>query len=293
MSRILVTGINSPLGQAVGRKLRTEGHSVVGTVRSLKINTQSLSADELIPLDLENKHSFNNIVGGFDGFVHVAAASSGTPEDLMNITGLGTLHLVNRAVSLGVKRVIHISGMDAFGKISTPTVSEGTKPDYQNPYGVAKWAAETYVARASGLIEGVSIRSPAIAGAKHTRHFLARTLRQMLNGDHVINASNKDFYFNNIIHEDVLSDFISKLLTQTAFFGKQALVVGSVEPMRLEKIISYLAKVTKFQGQIEWVKSSTSPFDIDFSSSVTFGYTPITVIETLRLWVEELGLISS
>ena len=293
MNRILITGINSPLGQAVGRKLQAEGHRVVGTVRSSKIGMQGLPVDELIALDLEAKDSFTNISGSFDSFVHVAAASEGTPEELMSTTGLGTLYLVNRAVSLSVKRLIHVSGIDVFGKISTPTVSEGTKPGYQNTYGVAKWAAETYVARASGLIEGVSIRSPAIAGAKHTRHFLARTLRQMLNGDHVINASNKDFYFNNIIHEDVLSDFISKLLTQTAFFGKQALVVGSVEPMRLEKIISYLAKVTKFQGQIEWVKSSTSPFDIDFSSSVTFGYTPITVIETLRLWVEELGLISS
>ena len=60
MSRILVTGINSPLGQAVGRKLQAEAHSVVGTVRSLKINLLGLPADELIPLDLENKNSFNN-----------------------------------------------------------------------------------------------------------------------------------------------------------------------------------------------------------------------------------------
>ena len=293
MSRILVTGINSPLGQAVGRKLQAEGLSVVGTVRSTKIGTQGLPVDELIALDLENKNSFTNISGSFDSFVHIASASFGTPEELMNTTGLGTLHLVNRAVSLGIKRIVHVSGIDAFGKISIPTVSEVTKPGYQNPYGVSKWAAETYVARVSDLIEGVSIRSPAIAGAKHTRHFLARTLQQMLNGDHVINASNRDFHFNNIVHEDILSDFIFKLLCQTRIPKSQTLVVGSNEPMRLEELISYLAKATKFKGEIEWIDSSTSPFDIDFSSSVSFGFAPITVIETLRLWVDELGLISS
>ena len=292
MSRILVTGINSPLGQAVGRKLQAEGHRVVGTVRS-SIKIQGLPADELISLDLENKDSFTNISGGFDGFVHVAAASSGTPENLMNITGLGTLHLVNRAVCLGVKRVIHVSGMDAYGKITVPRVNENTKPDYQNPYGVAKWAAESYVVGASELIDGVSIRSPAIAGAKHVRHFLARTLQKMLNGDPIVEASNKDFYFNNIVHENVLSNFIFKLLSQSEFPESQAVVVGSIEPMRLEEIIRYLATVTKFQGKLVWANSSTGPFSIDFSSSLTYGYEPITVIETLKLWTKELGLDNS
>ena len=75
MSRILVTGINSPLGQAVGRKLQAEGHIVVGTVRSSKLNTQGLPANELIALDLDNDSSFLNIPGEIDRFIHIAAAT--------------------------------------------------------------------------------------------------------------------------------------------------------------------------------------------------------------------------
>jgi nucleoside-diphosphate-sugar epimerase len=293
VSRILVTGINSPLGQAVGRKLQSEGHSVVGTVRSSKINSQGLPADELLALDLADQESFLNIVGSFDSFIHIAATSSGTPENLMKITGIGTLHLINRAVCLGVKRIIHVSGMDAYGRISVPTINENTKPDYQNPYGVAKWTAESYVAGASEMIQGVSIRSPAIAGANHVRHVLARTLQKMIGGDQVINLSNRNFYFNNIVHEIVLSDFISNLLSRSELPNFQALVVGSIEPMPLEEIIGYLAKMTKFKGEVEWGSSSTIPFNIDFSSSLTYGYKPITVIETLRLWTKELGLSDS
>jgi nucleoside-diphosphate-sugar epimerase len=290
VSRILVTGINSPLGQAVGRKLQAERHRVVGTVRSSKVNLEGLPADELVALDLNDKDSFTNIKGSYDSFVHLACISLGTPEDLMETTGLGTLHLVNRAVSLGIKRIIHISGMDAYGKITVPCVNENTRPDYQNPYGVAKWAAESYVVRASELIDGVSIRSPAIAGAKHIRHFLARTLQKMLNGDSIVEASNKDFCFNNIVHENILSNFVSKLISQSSFPESQALVVGSIEPMRLEEIIKYLATVTKFQGEINWVGSSTDPFSVDFSSSLAYGYEPITVNETLKIWTKELGL---
>ena len=293
MSRILVSGINSPLGQAVGRKLQADGHKVVGTVRSSKIKLQGLPADELVALDLDDKNSFTNIKGSYDAIVHLACISAGTPEDLMKTTGLGTLRLVNRAVSLEIKRIIHISGMDAYGKITVPRVNEKTKPDYQNPYGVAKWAAESYVVGASELIDGVSIRSPAIAGAKHVRHFLARTLQKMLNGDPIVEASNKDFYFNNIVHENVLSNFIFKLLSQSEFPDYQALVVGSIEPMRLEDILKYLANVTQFKGEIVWTNNPTSPFSIDFSSSLAYGYEPITVIETLKLWTKELGLGNS
>jgi nucleoside-diphosphate-sugar epimerase len=211
----------------------------------------------------------------------------------MRITGLGTLQLVNRAVSLGVKRIVHVSGIDAYGRISVPTINENTKPDYQNPYGVAKWAAESYVAGASEIIQGVSIRSPAIAGANHVRHVLARTLQKMISGDQVINLSNKNFCFNNIVHEIVLSDFISNLLSRSEIPQCQALVVGSIEPIPFGEIIIYLAKMTKFKGEIEWGSSSTIPFNIDFSSSLAYGYKPITVIETLRLWTKELGLSDS
>ena len=97
MSRILVTGINSPLGQAVGRKLQAEGHIVVGTVRSSKLDTKGLPAHELIALDLDNDKSFLNITGVFDSFVHVAGMSVGNATDLMKSTGLGTHYLIKRA----------------------------------------------------------------------------------------------------------------------------------------------------------------------------------------------------
>ena len=290
MSHILVTGINSPLGQAVGRKLQAIGHSVVGTVRSSKINTQDLPADELIPLDLENEGSFANITGFYNAFVHVAGASLGFPDEVMRSAGLGTLYLINAATKLKVKRFIHVSGMDVFGTVLTPSINEISEINYQRAYGVAKWAAESYVAGASEFIEGISIRSPAIAGLKHHRHFLAQTVQKMLNGDQSVTVSNPNFLFNNIVHEDVLANFISKLLSQPKLPNFQALLVGSDEPIRLEQILNYLAKITLYRGEIKWIESSVKPFSIDFSNSIKSGYQPITVLETLNMWAKNLGL---
>lgn len=293
MSRILVTGINSPLGQAVGRRLQAEGLTVVGTVRSSKISMQGLPANELIALDLEDKNSFTNITGSYDAFVHVAGASLGSPDDVMRSTGLGTFHLINAAINLSVKRLIHISGMDAFGTISVPTVNEATEIEYQRPYGLAKWAAESFVVGAATAIDGLSIRSPAIVGLNHHRHFLAKIVQEMRDGNQAINISNPNFYFNNIVHEDVLANFISKLLSQTKLPNLKTLLVGSTDAIRLEEIIEYLAKITRYRGELLWIETSVKPFSLDFSNSIECGYEPITVKETLSKWAKDLHLSDS
>jgi nucleoside-diphosphate-sugar epimerase len=290
MSRILVTGINSPLGQAVGRKLQAEGHVVVGTVRSSKLNTQGLPAHELIALDLENADSFRNITGEIQAIVHVAAASVGSAEDLLSITGFGTLYLVERAKTLNVKRMVHISGMDAYGEISVPTVSESTQPTKQNAYGSAKWTAESYVSDAASFFEGISIRSPAIAGRNHTRHFLARTLKKMLNENAAVVVSNPNFYFNNLVHETVLADFIFALLELRILPELQAVTVGSLEAISFEKVIEFLATISNYKGEIKWVESTAQPFNIDFSTTINFGFKPITLLQTLNLWTKDLHL---
>jgi len=290
VSRILITGINSPLGQAVGRKLQAEGHIVVGTVRSSKLNTKGLPANELIALDLENADSFMNIAGELESIVHVAAASVGSAEDLMSLTGFGTLNLVERAKALKIKRLVHISGMDAYGKISVPTVTESTHPTHQNAYGTAKWAAESYIADASSFFEGISIRSPAIAGRSHTRHFLARTLTKMLKNEAKIVVSNPNFYFNNLVHETVLADFIFALLELRKLPDLQAVTVGSLDAIRFAEVIEFLVDKSKYTGEIEWVQSATTPFNIDFSTATSYGFQATTMRQVLNLWARDLNL---
>ena len=290
MSRILVTGINSPLGQAVGRKLQAEGHSVVGTVRSSKINTLGLPVDELIPLDLENEDSFINIVGGFDSFVHIASMHEGSAEALFKNTGLSALSLINQAKHLNVRRIVHISSMAVYGRILTKVVDEKTSVAHSVPVGAAKWAAECFISNESSSIEAVSIRSPAIAGPYASRHFLAEIFQRMIRGTGNISISNPDHMFNNIVHENVIADFIIELLDRDSLPIYRAVPIGSTDPIPLRVIIDVLARATNYKGRINWVEPKSPPFRIDSSGAVDLGYKPITTLETVDRWMYDTKL---
>lgn len=287
MSRVLVTGITSPLGQAVGRKLQAEGHQVVGTLRSSRISTAGLPADELVALNLESRSSFTNINGGLDVFVHVAAASEGTAEELMTITGLGTLHLVERAKVLNVSRIIHISSMAVYGQINDATVSEKTQINQSIPYGVAKWAAECYLEYESKVVNAVSIRSPAIVGHRTHRHFLAKILNKMSRGEPSISVANPEHLFNNIVHEDKIAEFVNDLLLAKFSRSYQAFPIASTDAMPLRKIVEQLAAETKYRGEVKWQDANSSPFSIDSSAAIELGYKPLTTQATLDLWMRD------
>ena len=290
MSRILVTGINSPLGQAVGRKLQDEGHSVVGTVRSSKINTRGLPANELVALDLENKDSFTNISGTFDAFVHVAGMSIGNATDLMNSTGLGTHYLITRAKELSLPRFIHISSMAVYGLGTEELIGENSPIPHGNAYHAARWAAECYLKSEREQVEVVSIRSPAIAGSSTHNHFLSKVLEKMLSQDKTINATNPDFDFNNIVHENVIAEFVNTLLDRDLGSEYRAVPIGSTNPIPLREIIDVMSKATNYKGKINWVEPKSPPFRIDLTGAIELGYKPITTLETVNRWMHDAKL---
>ena len=290
MSRILLTGINSPLGQAIGRKLQAEGHLVVGTVRSSKINTRGLPANELVALDLENKDSFTNISGTFDAFVHVAGMSIGNATDLMNSTGLGTHYLITRAKELSLPRFIHISSMAVYGLGTEELIGENSPIPHGNAYHAARWAAECYLKSEREQVEVVSIRSPAIAGSSTHNHFLSKVLEKMLSQDKTINATNPDFDFNNIVHENVIAQFVITLLETETLPEYRAVPIGSTDPIPLREIIDVMVKATNFTGQINWVEPKSPPFRIDLTGAIELGYKPITTLETVNRWMHDAKL---
>ena len=271
----------------MGRKLQDEGHSVVGTVRSSKINTRGLPANELVALDLENKDSFTNISGTFDAFVHVAGMSIGNATDLMNSTGLGTHYLITRAKELSLPRFIHISSMAVYGLGTEELIGENSPIPHGNAYHAARWAAECYLKSEREQVEVVSIRSPAIAGSSTHNHFLSKVLEKMLSQDKTINAANPDFDFNNIVHENVIAEFVNTLLDRDLGSEYRAVPIGSTEPIPLREIIDVMAKATNYKGHINWVEPNSPPFRIDSTGAIELGYKPITTLETINRWMRD------
>ena len=286
----MVTGINSPLGQALGRKLQAEGHIVVGTVRSSKIGIQGLPANEIVALDLENEYTFTNIVGGFESFVHIASMNEGSAEALLRSTGLGMIYLLNRAKQLSIRRLVHISSMSIHGRVGSEVVDENTSVTHAVPVGAAKWAAECFISNERSSIEAVSIRSPAIAGPYANRHFLAKTFLNMVRGPGKISLSNPDHLFNNIVHENVIAEFVSTLLDRDLGPEYRAVPIGSTDPIPLREVIDVMSKATNYKGQLNWVEPKSPPFRIDSIGAIELGYKPITTLETINRWMHDAKL---
>ena len=136
----------------------------------------------------------------------------------------------------------------------------------------------------------MSIRSPAIAGARTHRHFLAKMLNRMARSEAIILSSNPDHLFNNLVHEDVLAEFISTLIQKQSLGLFRAFPIGSTDPMPLREIVARLAYKTKFKGEVKWVETKSSPFRIDSSGAIDLGYKPITTNETLDRWMSDADL---
>ena len=251
---------------------------------------QGLPANELVALDLENEATFTNIVGGFDSFVHIASLNEGSAENLLKTTGLGMIFLINRAKHLNIRRLVHISSMSIHGKVLTEVVDENTSVTHSVPVGAAKWAAECFISNEKSSIEAVSIRSPAIAGPYATRHFLAKIFLNMVRSHSLISLSNPEHLFNNIVHEEVLADFINTLLDVEPLAVYRAVPIGSTDPIPLREIIDVMAKVTNYKGQINWIEPKSPPFRIDSTGAIELGYKPTTTLETVNRWMHDAKL---
>ena len=284
--RVLVTGATSPLGLAIGRRLRALSHIAIGTVRSERPATFLPIYNRLIHVDLNEPSTIDSISGDFDGVIHVAAASHGSPELLMRVTGIATSLLIERAIKLGIPKFIHVSAISVYGTPSVPVVTANTQVLHSSPYGAAKWAAECYLHSARHLIAGVSVRSPGIVGAHplgHS-HFLARILSQMQSGATTCEVSNPEFRFNNVIHEDTLAEFLVDLALSDVD-GFRSCPVGTVPNVVLRELINQIAEHVNYQGVIKWSTSQTPPFSIGIDDAVLLGFRPITTSETVTRWL--------
>ena len=177
--------------------------------------------------------------------------------------------------------------MAVYGAGTEELISEYSPIPHGNSYHVARWAAECYVSADRGPVEAISIRSPAIAGASTHNHFLSKVLEKMIAKDETINVTNPDFRFNNIVHEEVVADFVSALIEKKSITEYRAVPIGSSDPIPLREIIDLMAKAKNYKGQINWVEPKSPPFRIDSKGAIELGYKPITTRETIDRWMRD------
>ena len=284
---LLITGVDSPLGKAAYRIAKDSGLSPLGTTRlgaKCPINKFYIPT---ISLDLEQVDKFNINGLKIDSVIHIAAANEGEFSRLVAVNGVGTSQLIDKLKAAGVRRIVHVSSMSVYGAIKDEIVSASTPTRHSTGYGVSKWIAECALYQNSREISAISIRAPAIVGKNSRRNFLARLAEAMKRDDPHIRLSNPNFMFNNVIHTDVLAEFLVNL-TRIELTHYDAFPIGSTDPVRLSELVDMLAKSLSYDRKVMWCPSEARTFQIDSSTAILYGYRSISTTQTFKCWIRDL-----
>ena len=172
--RILVTGANGFVGQALCERMVADGRQVIGTVRSAKEAVKlPEGVSTFLIRSIGRDTDWSDALAEVDTVVHLAArvhvmndSSSDPLSAFRQINVAGTERLARMAVKKGVKRLIYISSVKVNGEGCEKPFTEHNIPAPMDPYGISKWEAEQVlhkVAKDTGL-EVVILRPPLIYG---------------------------------------------------------------------------------------------------------------------------------
>lgn len=153
---VLVTGAGGFIGSHLVEKLINIGASVkamthynsrgdIGQLRYL--NTHTLAKMEIIPGDLRNLHTVQNLVDGCDIVFHLGALISIPysymhPYEVAETNFMGTMNVFLACREKKVHRIIHTSTSEVYGSARYVPINESHPLQGQSPYSASKIGAD-------------------------------------------------------------------------------------------------------------------------------------------------------
>jgi 2-alkyl-3-oxoalkanoate reductase len=151
---VAVTGATGFIGAAIVRQLVLEGYTVRILVRPESMSKAAFSEHvEIIPGDLENPSSLNELLTGANALVHCAGVLRGAAK--------ATFERINtEAVRQLVKMASQQHDLERFLLISSLAASQ----PHVSPYAASKRAGELAMALAPPHLACLALRPPAVYG---------------------------------------------------------------------------------------------------------------------------------
>ena len=148
MKKIFITGIAGFLGSHVADEFINQGYEVAGNDNLIGGYEDNVPKDAVFyPFDCRSEQ-IKKILEEFkpDILIHTAATayeglSVFSPSFVTSNIFEASISVFSAAISSGVQRIINCSSMARYGAIKVP-FTEDMSPKPQDPYGIAKYAAE-------------------------------------------------------------------------------------------------------------------------------------------------------
>lgn len=145
--KIFITGVAGFLGSHIADHFLDLGHSVAGCDNLFGGTRDNVDARVEFHLhDMTNLAGYADLMHGCDVVYHCAAAayegvSVFSPGFICDNIFTGSVNTFTAAIQAGVKRIVYCSSMARYGNNPIPFI-EGYEPRPEDPYGIAKEAAE-------------------------------------------------------------------------------------------------------------------------------------------------------
>ena len=190
MKKLLITGANGFVGNALCAEAVARGFAVRGTTRAvcdLPLGVKDVGVENIAVGDINANTDWYDAMLNFDVVIHLAArvhvmkdAADDPLAEFRLVNTAGTEHLARCAAASGVKRLVYVSSIGINGLFTNGDTKfcEQDNANQHNAYALSKWEAEQAlhrVAAETGL-EVVIVRPPLVYGAGAPSNF-AQMLR--------------------------------------------------------------------------------------------------------------------
>ncbi|MDE1762213.1 MAG: NAD(P)-dependent oxidoreductase [Candidatus Micrarchaeota archaeon] len=205
----LVTGANGKMGRELVKMLIKKGDTVRAVVKRKEMVLQLPPG--VIPYigDVTDSRVMRDALRGVDNVYHLAAIVSeykfGTQE-IMRVNVEGTKNIMEACAANDVRHMIYVSSLDVYGHERHDVLTEDSKLEPKDRYGLSKVLAEQEVQKFTNIVPFTIFRPSQIYGPGF-EHYFFKVFRAIKEGKMVIIGSGKNKL--NLVHsQDVLDAFV-------------------------------------------------------------------------------------
>jgi UDP-glucose 4-epimerase len=291
MSSILITGGAGFIGLALAEAIAARGETAVAFDLSFPDDVRPSPRLQLVPGDVTDAAGVIAAVRshGVDRIIHAAAIVGIAPAVQMATTVVrvnveGSINVFEAARILGVRRVIHISSEEVYGRYATPTVNEDSPTFPPTVYGASKLATEHFgrAWRAMHGLDMINLRIGWIYGLRLPRARVPKILVDAaVRGEALHLAEGGDSRMDHTYVDDIVDGTLAALDHRDHPFDTYNLATGTApsvhEMIAILREIVPGARISAGDGEIKHPGGIDMPrkgaLDISRAAKV-FGFRP-------------------
>lgn len=250
--KILLSGGSGYLGNALIRRLITDGHQLALLSRHALPTwaTEGLPAERWRELRWDmaqplSEHALASLGGDWDLMVHAAGANdvdSASAAEALIGSALSTRHAIDLCQRLTVRQLVYLSTFQVYGR-DHGAIDETSPLEPVNDYGLTHRFAEEYLemARRTGKLDAVILRPSNVYGAPRHRDVDRWTLvpncfcKEALERDEIgLRSSGRQN--RNFVHHNTVADAVSFAATTFDRLAGRAYNVAGDETRSIREV---------------------------------------------------------